>query len=126
MPAPENVGTVFCSSCGRPSRNAAKFCAGCGVAIELAQVDPTPVAFNRAKGRHEPFTRQEVLRSRNAASRHAVVDLAQSIGTEQEWPNGAAVQDTPPPEIFGQSQRLPTSCHAELVRPVQLLPGRIP
>src|ERR1039458_4768053 len=32
VPVPERTATVFCSSCGRPSRNGARFCGGCGVA----------------------------------------------------------------------------------------------
>jgi len=39
VPASEKSVPVFCSACGRPSRNLAKFCAGCGSGLEPAPTD---------------------------------------------------------------------------------------
>ena len=46
MSAPDKAATVFCSACGRPSRNSAKFCSGCGASIPLPLVEPTTVSLS--------------------------------------------------------------------------------
>ena len=43
QPAPVNASTVFCSACGRPTRDSAKFCAGCGTSIELTPLALSPL-----------------------------------------------------------------------------------